>query len=499
MKQGDRQQNKKKHDNTKHDSIKQAGKQENIRKKGANREFAAVTYMFLLMFLLMMAYFAYFQVFRSEDVINSPYNKRQDTFSEHVVRGEIISADEKTLAQTIVNEDGSESRYYPYGAMFAHAVGYDVNGKAGIESFANFNLLRSHAFFMEQILNGIQDQKSPGDNVITTLNYELQKAAYDALGDRNGAVIVIEPSTGKILAMVSKPDFNPNSISQDWDSIISDENNSVLLNRVTQGLYPPGSTFKIFTTLEYIRENPDYAGYSYECTGSITEEDLEIHCAGGGVHGQEDLISSFANSCNTSYANIGRSLDKSSFAKLCNSLLFNTDLPIAYPYKHSSFVLNGETGNTMAMQTAIGQGETLMTPLHMALITCAIANDGTLMNPYVLDHTENYKGVVVKNYKPSAYGVIFNSSECALLSEYMERVVTEGTAKRLSGEAYTAAGKTGSAEYSNDKSSTHAWFTGYAYTEEKGKLAVTVIVEGGGSGSKAAVPIAKAVFDTYFQ
>lgn len=475
-------------------------KQSGVKKENKpNREFAAITYIFLGIFLLMMGYFVYFQVFRSEDVINSPYNKRQDTFAEHVVRGEIISADGKTLAQTLVNEDGSESRYYSYGAMFAHAVGYDVNGKAGIESFANFNLLRSHAFFMEQILNGIQDEKNPGDNVITTLDYELQKAAYDALGDSDGAVIVMEPSTGKILAMVSKPDFNPNTIAQDWDSIVSDEDNSMLLNRVTQGLYPPGSTFKIFTTLEYIREHPEYASYSYECTGSITEEDMDIHCAGRSVHGQEDLITSFANSCNTSYANIGRTLDRDSFKKLCDSLLFNADIPIAYPYKKSSFVLNKESSNVMAMQTAIGQGETLVTPLHMALVTCALANDGMLMKPYVIDRTENYKGVAVKTYEPSAYGVIINSAECAVLKEYMERVVTEGTASKLSGQTYTAAGKTGSAEYSNDKNSTHAWFTGYASTEEKGAIAVTVIVEGGGSGRKVAVPVAKAVFDTYFE
>lgn len=463
-----------------------------------NQEFAVITYIFLGIFLLMMGYFVYFQVFRSEDVINSPYNKRQDTFAEHVVRGEILSADEKTLAQTIVNEDGSETRYYPYGNMFAHAVGYDVNGKSGIESFANFNLLRSHAFFVEQIMNGLQNEKNPGDNVVTTLNYELQETAYNALGGSNGAVIVMEPSTGKILAMVSKPDFNPNTIAQDWDSIVSDDSNSVLLNRVTQGLYPPGSTFKIFTTLEYIRENPNYTDYSYECTGSITVDDFEIHCAKNSVHGQEDLITSFAKSCNSSYANIGLGLDKSSFAKLCDSLLFHTDLPTAYPSKQSSFVLNEDSDNPQVMQTAIGQGETLMTPMHLALITSAIANGGVVMKPYVIDHTENYKGVTVKNYKPSAYGTILNQSECEIMQEFMARVVTDGTGSGLSDGNYTAAGKTGSAEYSNTKGESHAWFTGYASNENIGEIVVTVIVEGGGSGSNVAVPVARAIFDAYF-
>ena len=161
-----------------------------------NREFAVITYLFVGMFILMMGYFAYFQIFRSEDFINSPYNTRQDTFAEHVIRGEIRSADGKALAQTVVGEDGSETRYYPYGRMFAHAVGYDSNGKSGIESFGNFNLLRSHAFFLEQVVHGIQDQKNQGDNIVTTLNYDLQEAAYQALGDNRGAVVVLEPATG---------------------------------------------------------------------------------------------------------------------------------------------------------------------------------------------------------------------------------------------------------------------------------------------------------------
>lgn len=469
--------------------------------KNKNREFAIITYMFLGMFILMMGYFAYFQVFKSEDFINSPYNTRQDKFGEHVVRGSIFSADGKTLAETIVEEDGSETRYYPYGNMFAHAVGYDSNGKSGIESFANFNLLRSHAFFLEQVVNGLKDEKNPGDNVVTTLDYSLQETAYNALGDNDGAVVALEPETGKILAWVSKPDFNPNTIAADWESIISDtdSSNSVLVNRVSQGLYPPGSTFKILTTLEYIRENPNYSDYTYECTGSINVEDTEIHCYDNAVHGTEDLKTSFAKSCNASYANIGLSLNNNSFAKLCDSLLFNKDMPIAYPYQKSSFVLNDESDTSATMQTAIGQGQTLVTPLHMALITSAIANDGVLMKPYIIDHTENYKGISVKQYKPSTYGTLLDEEEAALMQEFMSYVVSDGTGSKLNGQSYTAAGKTGSAEYSNTKGESHAWFTGYASTEEKGTIVVTVIVEGGGAGSTTAVPIAKKMFDTYFQ
>lgn len=468
--------------------------------KNKNREFVIITYMFVGMFILMMGYFAYFQVFKSEDFINSPYNTRQNKFGEHVIRGSILSEDGKTLAETIVEEDGSETRYYPYGNMFAHAVGYDCNGKSGIESIANFNLLRSHAFFLEQVVNGLKDEKNPGDNVVTTLNYSLQEAAYNALGDDNGAIVVLDPETGKILAWVSKPDFNPNTIAADWDSIISqtDGANSVLVNRVSQGLYPPGSTFKILTTLEYIRENSNYTDYTYDCKGSITEDDTEIHCYDNSVHGTEDLKKSFAKSCNASYANIGLMLDKTSFAKLCDNLLFNKTIPSVYPSQKSSFVLNENSDTSATMQTAIGQGQTLVTPLHMALITSAIANDGVLMKPYVIDHTENYKGISVKEYQPTTYGTLLDSDEAKIMQEFMSYVVSDGTGSKLSGQSYQAAGKTGSAEYSNVKGESHAWFTGYASTKEKGSIVVTVIVEGGGAGSSVAVPIAKQIFDAYF-
>lgn len=470
------------------------------KKREENREFAVITYLFVGMFILMMGYFAYFQIFRSEDFINSPYNTRQNTFAEHVVRGEIRSSDGKTLAQTVVGGDGSETRYYPYGAMFAHAVGYGSNGKSGIESFGNFSLLRSHAFFLEQVLNGIQNRKNQGDNIVSTLNYSLQETAYQALGDRWGAVVALEPSTGKILAMVSKPDFDPNSIEANWDSIIADtgSENSVLVNRATQGLYPPGSTFKILTTLEYMKEHPEYQSYSYECTGSIAMDNTEIHCYGNAVHGLENLETSFAKSCNTSYANIGLGLDKKSFRQLCGNMLFQKDLPIQYPSNQSSFALKESSNSDEVTQTAIGQGETLVTPMHMALITSAIANDGVLMRPYVVDHTENYKGVAVKNYKPSQYGSLLTKEEAAKMQGFMSLVVSEGTGSKLNGQGYQAAGKTGSAEFSSNKSESHAWFTGYASTAEKGTIAVTVIVEKGGAGSSVAVPIAKQVFDRYF-
>lgn len=465
-----------------------------------NREFAVVTYSFLALFICLMGYFAYFQLELSEDFINNPYNKRQEIFEQKIVRGKIYSADGEILAETLTDEDGSETRNYPYGKVFSHVVGYANNGKTGIESIANFSLLRSNVAAPEKIVDELQAAKSPGDSVVTTLSTELQKTAYNALGAYKGAIVVMEPATGKILAMVSKPDYDPNTIVEDWNQLIAEDNDeSQLLNRATQGLYPPGSTFKILTTLEYIHENPNYEDYHFDCNGAYTADNAAIHCYGGSSHGSQNLKESFAHSCNTSYASIGLNLDITQFAALCDTLLFNSSLPTDFVYNKSSFVLSEGDGASAVMETAIGQGKTLVTPFHMALITCAVANDGTLMTPYVIDHMQNENGTVVEQYEPTVYGEILSAEDSSILQEFMRGVVEEGTGKKLRDQIYEAYGKTGSAEFSTSSDSSHSWFVGYAHMEGKEDIAVSIIVEDSGSGSEYALPMAKEIFDAYYQ
>lgn len=443
----------------------------------------------------MMGYISYFNVVRSRDVIRSPYNPRLDSYADRVVRGKILDKSGKILAETVVSEDGTEKRDYPYGSMFAHVVGYAEQGKSGIESLANFELLTSNAFFLEKLLTEFQDKKNIGDNVVTTLDVTLQEAAYNALGNSKGAVVVMEPSTGKILSMVSKPDFNPETISDNWESITASEE-SVLLNRATQGLYAPGSTFKIVTLLEYIRENSGYTGYSYDCTGSIEKAGTTIHCYNGKVHGELDIRDSFAYSCNSSFCNIGLSLDVTEYRNTAKDLLFNKKLPSELTSSKSTFALEEEDGAAAKMMTAMGQGETQVSPYHMALITSAIANGGKLMKPYLIDSVTNYTGTIIDKNKPEEYGNLMSSEEAEKLKDYMTSVVDYGTASVLAGQEYTAAGKTGTAEYSSDKSKDHSWFVGIANVDNP-DLVISVIIEGS-DGSSKAVNVAKAVFDAYY-
>ncbi|MDD3206172.1 MAG: penicillin-binding transpeptidase domain-containing protein [Lachnospiraceae bacterium] len=468
-------------------------------KRNQSPEIMGVMYFFVTLFLVMICYIGYFVYSDREKLINNSYNPRQAIIAEQNIRGTIFSRDMDILAETKTSKSGKEKRIYPYNELFSHAIGFSSNGRLGVEASANYYLITSDITVDEKVKNELSGVKNPADNVITTLDVDIQQAAYDALGAYKGAIIAMEPDTGKILAMVSKPDFDPNEISTIWEDIINDKTSTVLLNRATQGLYPPGSTFKIITALEFMRENPDtFQNYQYTCNGKFKLEDSTIQCYHGSVHGSVDLTQSFAKSCNSSFANIGTSLHYGDFEKTLSQLLFNQALPVDFAYKKSSIGVTADTTNVDMMQMAIGQGATQMSPLHLAMITSSVANDGILMKPYIIDEITNGKNINVKKNTTEKYGTLMSAEEAAELKTLMEAVIESGTGTKLSGLSYTAAGKTGSAEYNAVKEDSHAWFTGFAPVKNP-KIVVTVILEGAGSGGDYAVPIAKRVFDAYFK
>lgn len=465
------------------------------KKKKRNREITQVTVSFVALFLAMMGYFTVYAMTHEEELMNNNYNTRQQLLSARNVRGTIYAAGGEALAETREEADGTETRVYPYDNLFSHAVGYADKGKSGLEAQANYYLIQSSIPTLNKIRGGNSGDKNPGDDVYTTLDVEIQEAAERALGVYHGAIIALDPRTGEILAMVSKPDFDPNRIAAEWEDILADEENGTLLNRTTQGLYPPGSTFKIVTALEYIRENPDtYADYRYTCGGSIKEGDDVINCYHGSKHGQVSLQTSFAKSCNTSFANMGMGFDRMKFADTLDSLLFNQELPLSCVYNRSKLEIQENDSNGEMMQNAIGQGRTQITPIHLAMITASVANGGILMKPYMIRRVESADGTVVREFSPETYGELMTAQEADILAEYMKAVVESGTGTKLSGLSYTAAGKTGSAEFNTQKGESHAWFTGFAPAEDP-QIVVTVIIEGAGSGGDYAVPMARRVFD----
>lgn len=473
------------------------GQDRNIR-KDADKTMLFLSRLVAAVFAAMLVYEVWFLTVRREDTINNSYNARLDSFARQVVRGRITTNDGTVLAETVIGADGSETRTYPYGALFAHAVGYSTMGRTGLENLAHFYLLSSHGNPVEHMFRELTGEKNIGDTVVTTFDLALQQTACDALGDHRGAVVVMEPSTGKVLAMVSKPGFDPNTVSLDWDTLVSPDNASAqLLNRAAQGLYPPGSIFKTVILLEYIREHPDdYGDFRFTCDGSYEAEGYTIRCYHGNVHGTQDLKQAFANSCNGAFAYIGSCLDADKLAATAQELLFNSDMPVALPYTESSFSMEKDADLWERLQTSIGQGKTQITPLHGALLAAAAANGGVLMKPCFIDHIENAGGDRIRSFQPSVYGSLMRPEEAAVLAGMMRAVVEEGTASALQNDRYTAAGKTGSAEFEGGRD-THAWFIGFAPVTDP-QLAVSVIVEEGGSGGAAAVPVAAKLFETYF-
>jgi len=482
-----------------HKKKKGSKKPRNIDAK--KKQIVVVMYSFLALFLVMIGYFIYFNAFKGQSIANNPNNVRTASLQKNIVRGKILSSDGTVLADSQIDDEGNVTRHYPFNNVFAHVIGTSTVNKSGLEASAESLLLTSNANPLERAINEIRGDKNIGDSIITTLNINLQKAAYEALGDNQGVVVAIEPSTGKILAAVSKPDYDPNTLAESYQEIIADENSKVLLNQVTQGTFVPGSIFKIVTALAYMRSNDDYQSYSYNCPGNISLDtgsgSTTLTCFNSSVHGNVNFESSFIHSCNASFANIGLNLDANAFTEVSNSLLFNTSLPTSIAHTKSSFSLSNTDTNWLKGATAIGQGNTTITPLHAAMIVSSIANGGVLMEPYMIDSVKSYNGGNVEKFMPVNYGSLMSTSDASTLTEMMRGVVTSGTATSLSNLGFSVAGKTGTAEV--DNSGNNTWFVGFAPVDNP-KIAICVLVENSeSSSSKTAVPIAGQVLSAYFK
>ncbi|GMQ60011.1 penicillin-binding protein 2 [Vallitalea sediminicola] len=467
-------------------------KKEQVNRKD-NKSLNNISYIFIGLFVILIIYIIKFISIDSTNVVINSYNPRIEELEKNIIRGKILDTNKRVLAETMVDGDKSY-RIYPYENIFSHIIGYSHQGKTGMEALVNYDLLKSNVGIIEKTVQSISKKKSVGDNVITTLDADLQKKAYELLGNRKGAIVVIEPSTGKILCMVSKPDFNPNYIESNWTELNNDEINSPLSNKATHGLYPPGSTFKIVTTLAYIRENPNWEDYTYTCKGKDVFGQNTIHCYSNTKHGEENLEDAFKMSCNTAFAHIGTNLNMYKYRAVADELLFNTLLPCPLYFRTSSFVLDGNSYVKTIAETAIGQGETVITPFHNALITSAIANGGILMKPYLIDSVENAKGKIITKNLPEFYSELMSVDEAHIIKEFMKKVVSEGTGKTSAVQGIDVAGKTGSAENTGDKP--HAWYVGFAPADNP-QIAVSIIVENSGTSTKYAAPIAKQLFELY--
>ncbi len=448
------------------------------------RSIKRIFWLIFLLFVLAILYMIKITVFDSNSIISNSYNPRLNYTDDSVKRGDIRDINGNVMAYSEKNGESTYVREYVYGEDAAHVTGYTGIGKSGLESAENFELQKLHNEFYQRIRSILTKDELIGNSVVTTINMDIQKKASELLGNQKGAVVVMEPSTGRILAMVSYPDFSPNTIVENWNTLREGED-SPLINRAVQGLYPPGSTFKIITALSAMENVPDVESFTYTCTGEAEFQGKVIHCFDGKAHGEVNLNSAMAVSCNCYFAELSKKIGPVNLKETTDRLHFSDTIPFALGYSTGSFALNKNSTESELVETAIGQGRTLINPLYMAMLTSAVANDGMMMKPYIIDHIEYYNGGSGKITVPQKMDQVMTKEEADRITVMMEAVVNEGTGTAANISGYQAAGKTGTAE--NPNGADHSWFIGFAPSDDP-KVAVAVVLEN--SDYKKAAPIA---------
>lgn len=460
-----------------------------------NNNIMKTTYIFTGLFVLLAVYLVGYIILQSKKDINNTYNKRQDILAQKVVRGTIYSNDLKPLAMTKLDENNEEYRYYPYDELFCHIVGSFDKGQYGLELAYNFDLLTANSSIVQEVVAEVNGVKLQGNSIKTTLDINLQEICLNALGDYEGSVVLMDAQTGDILSMVSKPYYNPNDIANIWDDI-KNSDNGILINRATQGLYPPGSTFKIFTLGEFIDSHKkSYIDYSYNCEGTIKFADFSMSCSYKKPHGNVNLVNALSNSCNCAFVNMGTMIDAEVLNKYCKDRLFNKELPLEIMYNKSQITLSNSDSEFIKCQTVIGQGETLVTPIHMCMVMSSIVNEGILMKPRLVTEILDSYDNVIKKINAEKYDQLYTVGEADILKKYMREVVTNGTAYRLNDDKIYVYGKTGTAQIST-AGKADSWFIGGIELDDNTKYAIAVVLENINENTSPAIVVTKEIINS---
>jgi len=450
-----------------------------------NRKIIFALVIMSILFLSLMVYLTYFTLFQADDVADNEYNRRFWAYEEDVLRGKIVDRNGTVLAESDF-VDGEQVRYYPYKDLYCHIIGYNsqVYGRTQLELKYNDYLLGKSR--LSDVM-GIPSIQNEGYTLELTIDHDVQQAASRALNGRKGAVVAMNPKTGEVLAMVSNPGFDPNeaSLIANWNALADDED-APFLARAVSGLYAPGSTFKIITSAASFENDLD--DMKYEDEGEIEIDGMTISNYDGHVYGDLDLKKAFAVSANTYFAELGRLLGTDTLKEKAEDFGFNKAINFELETGKSLFP-DGNMTDMDNAQLAIGQHQITATPLQMLLVASAIANEGEIVQPYLVKKNNDFASKITTKRALSKY-------LAAKIGTMMENTVKEGTATAAAIGGYTVAGKTGTAENeSGDKD--HAWFVGYAGLDQP-EIAVAVILEfSGSSGGEAAAPVAKAVMQTW--
>lgn len=456
-----------------------------------NVNIGRIAIVFLFLFGLIVFRLTQLHVLDAKSLIASKENKRLLIKEFYSQRGKILSSDNVVLAESRL-ADGKYLRIYPLGSTFAHIVGFYnlTSGKSGAEA-AFHSALSSKAsnHLVKRIAGNIIDRNFTED-IVLTIDSRLQIIASRLLGDKKGAIVVMEPKTGNILAMYSNPSFDPSKLDQNWSSLMSSPD-SPLISRASQGLYPPGSMMKIITAAAALAYGID--------KDSLWDGPKELKVSGGKVtnyadqaSGKMTLKEAMAKSSNTIFAKVGLKLSAEKLIGFANDFGFNDKPGTDFPMSKSKIEDASKMDDLELAWTAVGQGRTLVSPVHMAMIISAVASEGAIPVPNILKQTEISGKIVLKNERITKWRTVVNENVRKQLEEMLVEVIETGTGRRAKIKDHVIAGKTGTAE--TKEGMPHSWFGGYGPVGDP-RIVVVVLIENGGSGGQVAAPVAKKIFE----
>ncbi|WP_039656556.1 peptidoglycan D,D-transpeptidase FtsI family protein [Clostridium tyrobutyricum] len=461
-----------------------------------------VMFVFLICFIGLVSYMTYFEMIVGPSVVNNGHNRRTWIRRNEVLRGTIYDRNGDALTKSEPINSETQKREYTGGAIFSHILGYvdQKYGITGLERKYDTDLMTTDIkdSLKSLILNKGRSKKKVGNGVKTTLDMATQKTAYDLLGDNRGAVVVLNPKTGAVIAMVSKPSFDPNNLEDSWSAINKDSSRP-LLNRATAGLYPPGSTFKTVTAISALENMPNAQNRTIQDTGSVQiGPDYALHNYNGEVLGTLNLYQAYTHSSNVYFGTLALDLGNNTLKNTAEKFFFNKSIPTdGIPVEASHFPTLKSYEKGSIAQSGIGQSSVLASPLQMAVVTSTIANDGVMMKPHLVTSVITSSGKLVKTISPESAGQIISSNTADIMKNMMKSVVDNGTGSGAYINGIEVAGKTGTADNQvmGAGSPPHSWFIGFAPYDDP-QVAIAVIVENGGQGGKAAATIASQVIST---
>ena len=457
-----------------------------------------LTYILMVGYLLLAAGAFYWQVGQREALVNHPSNPYRLMEHYRVRRGGIFASGGEVIAESLERENSFE-RVFGGTSGLAPTIGYFSRryGTAGMEK-AMDDLLMGRRYPGTSIIGRIRhllSEPASGYDVITSIDLNLQRTVEQAFAGRKGAAVVMEVKTGRILAIASLPGFDPETVDSQWDKIISDVN-SPLYNRALAGFYPPGSTFKIVVLAAALADGELDLTSTFDDPGTVTVEGHTIANAGGTAWGPITLLEALAVSSNVVFAETARKIGSDRLLEMARAFGLGRRPPLAGDNVGAGRLPAGVLSQLELTQMAIGQYGLVTTPLQMAMVVQAVANDGLMMEPMLVDAVKGPGEGSRWANRPRPMGYVVGVQTARQIRQAMAEVVTRGTGRSAALRGIDVGGKTGSAE--NPQGRAHAWFVGMAPVDQPA-ICLAVVVEHGGSGGSVAAPIARRILAAYFE